>query len=72
MSTRTIQKFKNGSTFVVIPPVMLENFDLQKGSQVELKQVSDGILIKKLKKIMMSDVGGGLRNAARMLNEEVK
>ena len=68
MSNRTLQKFKSGSFFTVIPPAMIESLGIKEGDNMNVLLRDNEIVIKKG---FFDDVDKGLHLAIKGLNKDL-
>lgn len=69
MSHRTLQKFKSGSFFTIIPPAFIETIGAKEGDDMNVILRNNEIIIKKK---FFDDVDKGLQLAVDELRKDLK
>ncbi len=69
MSERTLQKFKSGSFFTIIPPRMIERLDVKAGDGLDILLENEKIIIKK--RPFFDAVDKGLEFAVKGLKKDL-
>ncbi len=69
MSNRTLQKFKSGSFFTVIPPIFIEQLGVKVGDGLDILLENEKIVIKKGR--IFDDVNRGLELVVKGLRKDL-